>query len=59
MSLRDCPRDLFLAILPRWHDVDDIAGLRQLYANLMAGQQGVAAHTHALLRTRFPAGLDE
>jgi rSAM/selenodomain-associated transferase 1 len=50
---------LRLATLPRWRDVDDVAGLRRLYADLRAGPEGIAAHTHAFLRTRFPAGLDE
>jgi uncharacterized protein len=49
---------LRLRVLPLWRDVDDIAGLRRLHADLAAGPAGVAAHTRAFFRAHYPDGLD-
>jgi rSAM/selenodomain-associated transferase 1 len=49
---------LRLAVLPPWRDVDDVAGLRRLHADLAADPAGGASHTRAFLRAHYPAGLD-
>jgi rSAM/selenodomain-associated transferase 1 len=49
---------LSLAALPPWRDVDDLAGLRRLHADLAAGPADVAANTRAFLHAHYPDGLD-
>ena len=48
---------LRVATTPRWYDVDDVAGLRRLFAEVEAGGGSTASHTRAFLRRAFPEGL--
>ena len=45
--------DLPTVVLPRWYDVDDLASLRRLNAELRQARDGQARHTAAFLHRRF------